>query len=274
MLKIAVTGPDGLIGSRIIELLQNNFYFIPLPFKKFDITKRDQVNQALENLSFDIFLHLAAYTNVAASETEREKTYQLNVEGTRNVFEAVNKKNKKFIYISTDFVFDGRNPPFYEDSVPNPLGYYAKTKYEAEKIVKDAAMIVRLSYPYRNKFAAKKDYVASIRTALEAGKKLRMTTDCFITPTFVDDIAYAFKHLSENYSSEIFHLVGSQSLSHNEAGHLIAKNFGLDDSLISPITFKEYFKDISLRPQYSIIKSKKNNFYKMASFEEGLKKLL
>src|SRR3989344_8293231 len=98
MIKIALTGADGLVGSRIIELLKNDFEFIPLPQKSMDITNKEQVNNALKNLDFDIFLHLAAYTNVSGAETNKELAFRINRDGTKNVFEAVTQKRKKFIY--------------------------------------------------------------------------------------------------------------------------------------------------------------------------------
>ena len=137
MLKIALTGADGLVGSRIVELLKNDFEFIPLPQKSMDITDSQQVENALKDLDFDIFFHLAAYTNVPGAETNKDLCFKINRDGTKNVFEVVTKKQKKFVYISTDFVFDGVKPPYDESSIPNPVGVYASSKFEGEKIVKD-----------------------------------------------------------------------------------------------------------------------------------------
>ena len=144
MVKVALTGADGLVGSRIIELLNEDFEFIPVPQSQVDITDSRRVNEVIGKLDFDIFLHLAAYTNVPKAETEKDLVYKINRDGTKNVFEAVAKKDKNFIYISTDFVFDGKNPPYSEGSKPNPISVYAASKYEGEKIIKDKGMIVRI----------------------------------------------------------------------------------------------------------------------------------
>lgn len=270
MVKVAVTGPDGLIGSRIFELLVNDFELIPLKQPEFDITKREIVQEKLKNIDFDLLLHLAAYTNVDEAEKNRDLVYKVNVNGTKNLLEIVQKKKKKMIYISTDFVFAGTNPPYFEDDKPNPVGYYAKTKYQGEQIVKNNAMIVRLSYPYRASFAKKKDFLRHVKHLLEQRESLQMVTDSMITPTFIDDIIYAFKHLLNNFSPETYHIVGTDSPSPYEAGMLIANTFNLDESLIQPTTYEKYFKNRAKRPQFSEIKSKKNNFSKMKSFEEGL----
>lgn len=273
MLKIALSGSTGLIGSRIIELLSNDFIFISLLQSQVDITDKDSTVKAVKSMDFDVFLHLAGYTNVDGAEKGRDLAFDINVNGTRNVFDAVIKKKRKFIYISTDFVFDGTNPPYYEDSVPNPLGYYAQTKYEGEKMVKNQAMIVRLSYPYRAKYDLKKDFVNSIISSLQQKKELRMMTNSLITPTFIDDIAHGLKYCFENFSPNILHLVGANSLSPFDAGKHIAQTFHFDESLIQPITYTEYSKGKAKRSQYSEIKSKKNAFYKMKTFEEGLNEI-
>jgi dTDP-4-dehydrorhamnose reductase len=274
MLKIALTGADGLVGSRIVELLSKDFQFIPLPQSQLDITDLNAVKSYFKNIDFDIFLHLAAYTNVAAAETNREICFKVNRDGTKNVFNEVTAKGKKFIYISTDFVFDGLNPPYIEESLPNPASVYAQSKYEGEKIVNPPAggkaMIIRIAYPYRASFKAKKDFLRTLKNNLEQKKTLTMITDSLMTPTFIDDIAFGLKFLFNNFSPEIFHLVGSKSLSPFEAANLVADTFDLDKSLIGKTTYDEYVKGKARLPKFAVIKSRKNNFWRMKGFEEGL----
>lgn len=273
-MKIAVTGANGLVGSRIIELLHNEFTFIPIHQESCDITNKDQVLSYINSIDFDILLHLAAYTNVDGAEKESEVAYKINVEGTKNIFDAVRQKNKKIIYVSTDFVFDGKQPPYDENAFPNPLAVYGKTKYEGEKIIGKEGMIVRISYPYRAVFEPKRDFARTIKYLLEQNKTITMVTDSIMTPTFIDDIAFSFAYLFIHYSPEIFHIVGATSLSPYDAGKLIAKVFGFDGNLIQPTTYEEYFKGKALRPYDSSMISGKNNFHTMHTFEQGLRKLL
>ncbi len=273
MIKIALTGADGLVGSRIVELLKNDFEFIPLPQKLMDITNREQVDSVLKDLDFDIFFHLAAFTDVPGAETNKELCFKINRDGTKNVFEAVNQKQKKFIYVSTDFVFDGITPPYDEDSLPNPIGVYALSKYEGEKVVKDRAMIVRMAYPYRANFELKKDFFRTFKFYLENNKPLSMITDSLMTPTFIDDIAYGLKYLFNNYSPEAYHLIGSDSISPYDATMMVAEKFNLNKALIGKTTYEEYVKGKSRLPQYATIKSNKNNFWKMKTFEMGLEEI-
>lgn len=270
MLKIAITGASGLLGSRIIELLKNEFTFLPISQETTNITDKGQVSKTLHGMDYDILLHLAAYTNVDGAEKEEQLARRVNVEGTRNLFETNQKKKRKFIYISTDFVFDGTEPPYNEESLPHPISVYGQTKYEGEQIVQGGAMIIRLSYPYRKHFPLKKDFVRSILAYLHEGKPLSMITDSVITPTFIDDIAYGLKHLCTHYTPTVYHLVGADSLSPYDAGKAIAEAFSLNKDLIRKTTYEQYFAGRAKRPRLSVIQSTKNTFYPMKSFAEGL----
>jgi len=273
MKNVIISGSTGLIGTRIIELIGKDINFIPLLINEVDITNKDSVNNFVKDKDFDIFLHLAAYTNVNGAEIEKDLAYRVNVEGTKNIYDVVKSTQKKLIYISTDFVFPGdkKEKIYYEQDKPNPSGVYAVTKYKGEEIVKEDSMIIRLSYPYRAQFDLKKDFVASVRSIIETGQEIKSVTDSFFTPTFVDDLVYGLKHLIENFTPEIYHLVGSSSLSPYDAVQLIAKKFKLNNELIKTTSFSNYYKEYaSIRPQYSTIKSNKNNFYKMKTFEQGL----
>jgi len=270
MLKVALTGSEGMVGSRIVELLRNKIEFIPIKQAQMDITDKNKVASVLNSINFDIFLHLAAYTNVDAAEKNKELAYRVNALGTQNIFEIVSLKKKKMIYISTGFVFDGDNPPYTEKSTPKPVSIYGETKYQGEQLLNNEAMIVRFDYPYRNEFNLKKDFVRGIIGALKEGKKLSMVTDSLITPTFVDDIAQGLHYLIYHYSPEIYHLVGKNCLSPYEAGISIAKICRLDLSLITGVTYSKYFAGKAKRPQFAKITSVKNTFTQMKSFEEGL----
>lgn len=267
---IAGTGLDGMIGSRVQELLNSDFDFIHIPQREMDISDVKAVENKLKTIDFDLFVHFAAFTNVDLCETEKELAWKVNVQGTKNVFETLQKMDKKMIHISTDFVFDGQNPPYFEDSIPNPISYYGQTKYEAEQIVKDKAMIVRLAFPYRSNFEPKKDIVRTILRILKSGKAMTGVTDSTITLTFIDDIAYALKYLFNNYSYSIYNIVGADSLTPHEMIMRICEVFDLDKSLVSKTTYEEFYKGKARRPKDSIIKTKNNNFYNMKSFEEGL----
>jgi len=270
MKKIAITGATGLVGSRIVELLNNDFTFLPLNHNTVDITNADSVKNALENLDYDLLLHLAGYTNVDGAEVEKDRANQLNVTATKNLFDISQKKQKKFIYISTDFVFDGNNPPYDENSTPKPISFYGKTKYEGEKVVGDRAMIVRISYPFRKQYDKKTDFFRTIKSLLEQGRMVTGIDDAVITPTYIDDIAYGLKYLIMNFKPEVYHLVGASSLTPYDAFWEIATIFKLKKSLITKIACEEFFHGKAQRPRQGQTISVKNTFQQMKSFREAL----
>jgi dTDP-4-dehydrorhamnose reductase len=272
-MKIALTGSTGLVGSRVVELLNQDFEFIPLLSKNLDLTNQTVVDNYLDNLDYDLLLHLAAYTNVDQAEVEKELAWKLNVLATKYLFKTVARQQKKFIFISTEFVFDGQTAPFTEKSLPKPLGYYGLTKYEGEKIVQNQAMIVRISSPYKKETVGKKDFANRIRELLINGQTLQMVINSLFTPTFIDDIAFGLKYLINNYTPEIYHLVGADSFSPYEAGKLIAKTFGLNSDLIQPISYAKYFAGKAPRPKNGTVISLKNTFWPMSTFAEGLTKI-
>lgn len=270
-MRVVITGSSGLVGSRIIELLDKDIEFIPLSQQSVDITKRNDVASFLHSYEYDALLHLAAYTNVDQAEKEPDLAYAINVNGTQNLFEA--NRKKPFIYISTGFVFSGNDAPYDESSIPNPISVYGKTKYEGEKIVSKEGAIVRIEYPYRTTWNGKKDFVARIHELLASGKVITGITDSMFTPTYIDDIAYGLLYILKHYSPEIFHLVGSSSLSPYNAALRIATSFQLPKTLVQPTTYEKYFSGKAQRPRNATIISKKSAYYPMKSFDEGLREL-
>jgi len=269
MLKVLVSGASGLVGSRVVELLKSEFSFLTPNSRELDITNKHSTENYFNSKNFDLVLHLAAYTNVDQAEKERELCQKINVLGTENLFTAARKLAKPFILVSTDFVFSGKEPEYTELSLPNPIGYYGQTKAEAEAVVKDRAMIVRLSYPYRTTYPTKKDFVKTILSLLKEGKTVTAISDSLFTPTFVDDIAQGLNFLIKNFKPEIYHLVGPETLSPFEAFGKIAEVFQYPPELIRPITYAEYFRNRAPRPQFSRIINTKLNLLRH-TFRDGL----
>ncbi len=285
-MKILGTGLDGLVGSRIVELLSSKYQFENNSISTgLDITDRDAVLEKIKTSNAQVVLHLAAKTDVDGCEKDKAlakdgEAWKINVEGTRNVVDACDESGKKLIYISTDFVFDGENPPslgYDENDSPNPLNWYAKTKYEGEKLVQGSKCpwtIIRIAYPYRLSFV-KNDFVRAILKRLETGMTVFAVSDHIFTPTFIDDIAFAINMLIRKEERGLFHVVGSQHLSPYEAALMIADAFSFDRKNIIKTTRSEYFKQRAYRPFKLVLKNDKieNLGIKMRTLKEGLREL-
>lgn len=270
-MKILGTGLAGLVGSRIVDLLKDQYEF---ESSEVDITDRNAIIEKIKTSDAPIVLHLAAKTDVDGCEKDHSSAWEINVIGTQNVVDACQESKKKLIYISTDFVFDGSQEVYKEEDVPNPVNWYAKTKYEGEKIVQNTSIpwiIVRLAYPYRSHFV-KTDFVRRLVEKLENKENLQMVTDHIMTPTFIDDVAYALDSLIKNNATGIFHVVGSEFISPYEAALKIAKVFGFTQNNIRKTTRSEFFKNRAQRPFHLALKNDKIRRLgvRMRGLEEGL----
>lgn len=282
-MKILGTGLNGLIGSRIVDLLKDKYTFQNISRSTgVDVTNYSQVLNTISSSDAKVVFHAAAHTDVKAAEKEKDlgqesQSWKINVVGTQNVAKACSQTGKKIIHISTDMVVGGDDMPeggFKEDSAYNPLSFYAITKSEAEKIVQSLStpwVIMRTAYPYRASFE-KPDFVRFFKDWLTEKKPISVLTDRFISPTFIDDLANALDVLVEKNASGIYHTAGSQIVSVYDAVVLIAKAFNLDTNLIGKTTRKEFLIGRPPEPFSSALNNDKIRELgvEMHTFEQGL----
>ncbi len=285
---ILTIGGSGLIGTQVNAILSRKYKINNLTLESgTDITQPNTLNNLSTDTKHQYVILYAAKANVDSCELDKKQgelgqAYRINVIGVQNVINAVKITNKKIIYISTDFVFDGLNTPlkgYSEEDTPNPVNWYGQTKYLGEKIVKNSGLpyiIIRIGYPLGGEFSAKTDFAHVFLFRLRKKQPLKAVTDHIITPTIIDDIGNALYKLISNDKQGIFHVSGSQSLSPYEAAITIAQKFDLDKSLITPVARSEFYKNRAPRP----FNLKMNNDkiqklgIKMRTFSEGLYLLL
>lgn len=268
---IAITGASGLVGSRIHDLLADQYVIKALNSSDFDITNVDQVSEWVTAIKPTFIIHCAGYTNVDGAESDFETARRINATGTHNIVKASISSKTRIIYISSDFVFDGTQPPYTEASIPRPISAYGKSKHEGEQALKNNHMIIRIAYPFRAAFEPKKDFVRSLRDLLVQGKNLTMVTDSIMTPTFIDDIALQMPYLIASYSPRTVHITGTEPISPYHAAQAIAKRWNLNEALIAPTTYKQFFTNKAQRPQYSLmLTTDKTIRSSMHSFSDSL----
>lgn len=284
--NLLIIGGTGLLGSRITELLGEKINLKNLSrVDGVDITNPESL-QAIENNSHEFVLLLAAKADVDGCEKDKSlgkegDAWKINVEGVRNVAKVCLKSNKKLIYVSTDFVFNGEDTPvdgYTEDSTPDPINWYATTKFEGEKALRETGtkyIIARTAYPYRKELKTKTDFVRAIGGKLKEGKEVLAVSDHFMSPTFIDDFAQAIGKVIEEDASGIFHITGGQSLSPFEAAILIAKEIKADLHLVKKTTRAEFFKDRAQRPFNLSMKNAKISELGvvMCPFSQGIEKI-
>jgi len=264
-----VTGHKGLLGSKIIK------YSEIFPKERIDITKKE-IFTAIKKVNPDVVIHCAAFTNVDECEIQKEKAWEVNVTGTENVAQACQEVDGKMIYISTDFVFDGKKGMYKETDKTNPINYYGKTKLEGEKRVKEICknyVIARTSVLYG--WHERLNFVTWVIEQLKNKNKIKIVTDQYTSPTLADNLAKALLEIAEKDIRGLYHVTGSERINRYDFALKIADRFDLDKGLITPILSKELNqkaerpKDSSL----SIEKIKNKVETKLLNINKGLERM-
>jgi len=286
MEKLIITGASGLLGSKIVKLTKKNYRAIPLhntrPLYpnslKLNITERKQLLDLFSKLKPDITIHTAAETNVDRCETQKKLAWKINVEGTRNVAEACSKTSAKMVYISTDYVFDGKKGLYTEEDTPNPINHYGITKLEGENQVKKLCknhIILRTSVLY-GWHPWKQNFATWVINMLKQEKGLSIVEDHFNTPTLADNLAKIILEAISKDLQGLYHASGSQRISRYEFAQQIAKAFNLNQNLIKPVKMSQLTAWVAKRPKDSSLntsKIQKQLKTELLNISQGLNKM-
>ena len=285
-MKVLITGANGLLGQHLVKLLiESTNYTITatgkgvsrLPFNatnRFNYVSLDITN-GVEVAAFiavdrpDIIIHTAAITQVDECEQNPIHCWNTNVTATRFLLGAAEITGAAFIYISTDFIFDGIAGPYLESDLPGPVNYYGSSKLGAEKSVMEAKLpwcIIRTVLVYGNILVGNRSNMVSwVQNNLSQGKPIQVVSDQWRTPTYVEDLAKG-----------IYHISGEELLTPYDMAMATAAYLALDKKLIEKVT-ASIFVQAAKRPAktgFIIDKAKNDLGFRPLSFIEGLKKML
>lgn len=209
MKKILVTGANGQLGQCLQKISSQfeEFEFIFTDSETLDITNKEEVNDFFWQNAPDFCINAAAYTAVDLAETDIEKAFLVNADGTENLAEACAENNAQFIHVSTDYVFDGENNLSYtEEDFTNPLGVYGASKLAGDELaleVNPCSVILRTSWVY-SEFG--KNFVKTMLNLFATKDELNIVADQFGQPTNANDLAEAIMEIikSEKITPGIF----------------------------------------------------------------------
>jgi len=269
-MKILITGSSGMLGRALCERLANRHEIFGIDlneirdtryeirnFYKLDITDRDLIIQKIEEVAPDIIIHCAAYTDVDGCELNPEKAQELNVAATATIAEGCKLTSSYMIYISTDFVFDGKKKsPYTEKDKPNPINIYGKTKLEGENAVKDMLdkyLIIRTSWLFGK---GGKNFVDIILNRAKKEKELKVVNDQIGCPTYAIDLAEAIASVISSQLSVIrgrlLNITNSGSCSWYEFTKEIIDLASISGVDIMPISSEELGRPAK-RPKMSVL---------------------
>ena len=291
MKKILITGSNGLLGQKLVELLLNakDIQVIAtargenrLPFSEgyeyqsMDITSREQVQEVVENVKPNVIIHTAAMTNVDQCESEKDACWAQNVSSVEYLIDACSKIDCFLLHVSTDFIFDGKFGPYKEDAEANPISFYGWSKYAAEKVVQHSGIrwaIARTVLVYGIAFdMSRSNIILWVKKSLEEGKNIKVVTDQWRTPTLAEDLAMGCYLIADKEAEGIFNISGKDLLTPYEMAIMTADYFGLNKGLIAEADSSNFTQPAKRPARTGFILNKSNKIlgYNPHTFEEGI----
>ncbi|TMD01430.1 MAG: NAD(P)-dependent oxidoreductase [Chloroflexi bacterium] len=185
-MKAIVLGAAGLLGSELMKLLPDA---VGLTREQVPVTDLAALNGALPHYQAGVVFNCAAYNAVDAAEGQQEAAYQVNAQGAFNVALACAEHDARLIHFSTNFVFSGSHEGAYvEKDEVGPLGVYAKSKLEGEKLVAmvaPRALIIRTAALFGGEAGrSRPSFPERILERAAAGERLRVVSDQTVNPTY------------------------------------------------------------------------------------------
>jgi dTDP-4-dehydrorhamnose reductase len=285
--RVLITGSSGMLGVNLSTELDGSYEIhgmdiascrqpIAERFHECDITDRKGVSDVVVTLKPDIVVHMAAWTDVDGCELDSRKAYEINSNGTDNVAFACKSSGATLVYISTDFVFDGKKKaPYKEEDDTAPLSVYGLTKLKGEEAVRKRLkgyFILRTSWLFG---ACGKNFVDTIIDKARSGATLKVVDDQVGSPTYTKDLAKAIHILMGKSEYGIYHVSNSGSVSWYDyaraiisASHLSAK--------VEPISSGELGRPAK-RPAMSVLDNSKFvqlTGYRMRPWKEAVEEYI
>lgn len=240
-MKVLVTGANGQLGYDVLRVLkEHNIDYLGTDIDQLDITIENDVYDYVKKYQPSVIIHCAAYTAVDKAEENQELCYKINVLGTRYLVKAAQAIDAKFVYISTDYVFNGEGEtPFTINDKPEPVNYYGKTKYLGELEVLNnlsKSYIIRISWVFG---INGHNFIKTMLKLSETRDTLTVVSDQIGSPTYTFDLAYAIYDLINSDTYGIHHITNEGYCSWNEFSKEIFRQSNKDIA-VNEILTKDY----------------------------------
>lgn len=237
-MKVFISGASGLIGSNTLQYFRQqdiatvgSYFTFATPDTVYfnTLNLEEKSNFVIDEYAPDVIVHCGALTHVDYCESHAEESYLKTVVSTDNLLELARRYNAKVVYISTDYVFDGKQGPYHENDIVNPLSIYAQHKLEAEvKVLQDSNehLVLRVTNVYGNELR-NKNFVARIIEQCTQNKTLNLVLpiDQYATPVCAADVAKAMFLLLQNKSHGIYHIASTDYMNRVELALNVLKFF-------------------------------------------------
>jgi len=261
-MKLLVTGSAGLVGQQVVHDLAESGdevysayndskpqYGIPT---QMNLNSTDAIKEIIEKINPDAIIHLGAITDVDLCESNKNLALGINAKATEIISKLAAKQNAFFVYVSTDYVFDGEKGMRKESDSTNPIDFYGKSKLEGEKSVMNLASswcIARTSTPY-GIHKTKKSFPVWVVENLQKNNEINVVVDQFTSPTYVPNLSRMLIEIAKRQIVGIIHVAGATRISRYELAELVADKLKLDKKLLRPTNMDD-MKFAAKRPKDS-----------------------
>lgn len=287
--SVLITGGEGQVGRELQRsLLAHSIPFYAPGRDELDITNSSQMEAVLESKAPDIVVHAAAWTDVDGCEGDPDRASRVNAQATASLASLCAIRGIFLLYLSSDFVFDGRKRTPYEiEDVPNPVNVYGRSKWAGEEAIRQAGCafaIVRTSWVYGiygDNFPKSILRAAAARRTGGANGPIRVVSDQIGSPTYAGDLAAVLLRLLGLHTrpvcpprNGVFHVANAGQCSRFDFAREVVQQAGWDVS-VQPITSAELARPAQ-RPAYSVLslRSIEDLQFKIAPWEVALKRFM
>jgi len=288
-MRILITGGTGLLGLALVDTANADYEISAtyvgdytqsdtdrVKYVKLDIRNIEGHSRLFREFKPEAVIHTAGVGSPDQAEKHKEETEKINIDGIRNIINHCEAHRSKFIYISSNGIYDGQNAPYKEEVEASPINYYGEIKLEGERLTRGCAVphaIVRpiLMYGWNHPFE-RPNIVTFAISQLKKGAKVFAYDEVYVTPLFARNCAEAIWKIIEKGKYETFNIGGSQRASVYELVRNAAGIFGLDANLVLPVK-QGFFSELVKRPRdtsYDTEKMRKVLGVKPLSINEGL----
>ncbi len=280
MIKIAVIGSRGQLGTDLVGVLQRTGKHIVFPLTRSDVECSDlySVKSVLTSLKPEVVVNCAAFVRVDDCEDNPEEAFMVNSLGSLNVAKVCGEIGSLCAYISTDYVFDGEKNGFYtEEDPPHPINVYGTSKLAGEHLVSQACprwLVFRTASLFGKIGSRGKggNFVESILKKARAGEQLMVVNDIRMSPTYAFDAALVVERLISQGATGLFHVANCGSCTWYEFARK-ALELASISAKIEPVSSSEY-PTRAKRPKNSSLRSVNISEDLLGPWEEGLRAYL
>lgn len=251
-----------MLGTELVKQVRRveGYRVIPSVIKDLDITDMVSVRDNLQELRPDVIIHTAAYTQVDSAEKDPLSARMVNAEGTKNLAFFCRELGIEIMYISSDYVFDGKKGSGYvESDVPCPINTYGRSKLLGEEYVQallDRYKIIRTSWLNGLGGSFTRNFIETILRVAQRKNRISVVNDQIGRPTFTFDLARRLVLMLEMPETGIFHVTNSGHCSWYELAEEIVQMGGVEGVSVHPITTAQ-FRSLALRPEFSVLENKR-----------------